>query len=275
MFSYYSMSNKVKILYENKEGQELAQWLQSMSQHPDYKGTTNRKMLDDKRILYCVRANMDNSLIKFGIGGVEHGRTSAFGRLLQYINYYGEGGEFDCLGIKIFLIAANQYNPNVDGKNSAIFRKEKFLKAQLKGDTLSGRGTERVTTNIRKLFGLIKQASNKTDEDIEIERRKSDLLAQRNITSEDQVMKVTAHETPKTGKGMTKFIVHWSRPAIVKEYIKDKDGKNKRDAKGKLMTRTVKDFTTRQTYKELVNFRDGKEKVDEYMENHRRAKFNL
>jgi hypothetical protein len=269
------MSNKVKILYENKEGQELAQWLQSMSQHPDYKGTTNRKMLDDKRILYCVRANMDNSLIKFGIGGVEHGGTSAFGRLLQYINYYGEGGEFDCLGIKIFLIAANQYNPNVDGKNSAIFRKEKFLKAQLKGDTLSGRGTERVTTNIRKLFGLIKQASNKTDEDIEIERRKSDLLAQRNITSEDQVMKVTAHETPKTGKGMTKFIVHWSRPAIVKEYIKDKDGKNKRDAKGKLMTRTVKDFTTRQTYKELVNFRDGKEKADEYMENHRRAKFNL
>jgi hypothetical protein len=269
------MSNKVKILYENKEGQELAQWLQSMSQHPDYKGTTNRKMLDDKRILYCVRANMDNSLIKFGIGGVEHGGTSAFGRLLQYINYYGEGGEFDCLGIKIFLIAANQYNPNVDGKNSAIFRKEKFLKAQLKGDTLSGRGTERVTTNMRKLFGLIKQAGNKTDEDIEIQRRKSDLLAQRNITTEDQVMKVTAHVTPKTGTGATAFRTHWSRPSIVQEFVKDKDGKNKRDAKGKLMKREKKIYTTDQTYKELIKFRDGKEKADEYMENHRRAKFNL
>ena len=42
---------------------------------------------------------------------------------------------------------------------------------------------------------LIKQTSNKTDEDIEIERRKSDLLAQRNIASEDQVMKILKHET--------------------------------------------------------------------------------
>jgi len=123
----------------------------------------NRTRLTNKRILYCIRPNMDNSLIKFGVGGVEHGETSAFGRLLQYVNYYGESGEFDCQGVKLFLIAANEYNPNVDGKNSAIFRKEKFLKAQLKGDTLSGRGTERVTTNIDKLFKLIKQTSNKTD----------------------------------------------------------------------------------------------------------------
>ena len=126
------MSNKVKTLYESQDGIELKQWLDVQS---------NRRMLDNKRILYVVRANIDNSLIKFGIGGVEHGGTSAFGRLLQYINYYGEGGEFDCKGIKLFLIVANEYNPNVEGKNSAIFRKEKFLKAQLKGDTMSGRGT--------------------------------------------------------------------------------------------------------------------------------------
>ena len=137
------MSNKVKTIYENLDGIELAQWLGK---------ETNRQSLDNKRILYVVRANIDNSLIKFGIGGVEHGGTSAFGRLLQYINYYGEAGEFDCKGIKLFLIVANEYNPNVEGKNSAIFRKEKFLKAQLRGDTMSGRGTERVTTNMRKLF---------------------------------------------------------------------------------------------------------------------------
>ena len=88
------MSNKVKIIYENLDGIELAQWLGK---------ETNRRMLDNKRILYVVRANIDNSLIKFGIGGVEHGGTSAFGRLLQYINYYGEAGEFDCKGIKLFL----------------------------------------------------------------------------------------------------------------------------------------------------------------------------
>lgn len=260
------MSNKVKIIYENKDGIELAQWLSSES---------NRRMLDNKRILYCIKANMDSSLIKFGVGGVEHGGTSAFGRLLQYVNYYGEQGEFDCKGAKIFLIAANEYNPNVEGKNSAIFRKEKFLKAQLKGDTLSGRGTERVITNLRKLFNLIKQTSNKTDEDIEIERRKSDLLAQRNITSDDQVMKVSAHETPKTGKGKTIFRTHWSRPSIVTEYVKDKDGKNKRDADGKLMKKTKKIYTTDETYNKLINFRDGKEKADEYMKKHPRAKFNL
>ena len=112
------MSNKVKTLYESQDGIELKQWLDVQS---------NRRMLDNKRILYVVRANIDNSLIKFGIGGVEHGGTSAFGRLLQYINYYGEGGEFDCKGIKLFLIVANEYNPNVDGKNSAIFRKENVL----------------------------------------------------------------------------------------------------------------------------------------------------
>ncbi len=33
---------------------------------------------------------------------------------------------------------ANEYNPNVEGKNSAIFRKEKFLKAQQKGNTRNG-----------------------------------------------------------------------------------------------------------------------------------------
>lgn len=40
--------------------------------------------------------------------------------------------------------------------------------------TTSVGGTERVTTNIRKLFNLIYQTSNKTDEDIELERRQSE-----------------------------------------------------------------------------------------------------
>ena len=152
---------------------------------------------------------------------------------------------------------ANEYNPNVEGKNSAIFRKEKFLKSQLKGDTMSGRGTERVTTNIRKLFNLIKQSSNKTDEDIEIERRKTERLQQANITSDDQVMKVTAHVTPKTGKGVTLFRTHWSRPYILTERTRDKDGR--------LVTKEKKVFTTDESYKNIINFRDGKEKADEYM----------
>ena len=249
------MSNKVKTIYESPDGIELKPWLDIQS---------NRRLLDNKRILYVVRANIDNSLIKFGIGGVEHGGTSAFGRLLQYINYYGEGGEFDCKGIKLFLIVANEYNPNVEGKNSAIFRKEKFLKAQLKGDTMSGRGTERVTTNIRKLFNLIYQTSNKTDEDLEIQRKKSERLEQANITSEDQVMKVSAHLTPKTGTGKTEYRVHWSRPYILTEKVREN---------GRMVTKTKEVFTTNETYKNLVTFRDGKQKADEYKAKHPRAKY--
>ena len=253
------MSNKAKVIYENHNGIELAQWLSKES---------NRRMLDNKRILYVVRANIDAALIKFGVGGVEHGGTSAFGRLLQYVNYYGEQGEFDCKGIKLFLIVANEYNPNVDGKNSAIFRKEKFLKSQLKGDTMSGRGTERVTTNMRKLFGLIKQSGNQTDEDIEIKRRKTERLEQANITSDDQVMKVTAHVTPKTGKGKTLFRTHWSRPYILTEKVRDKNT-------GRMVTKEKKVSTTDESYSNLINFRDGKEKAAEYMASKPRAKFNL
>ena len=252
------MSNKVKILFEDVQGTELKPWLDKEA---------NRRMLDNKRILYVTRANLDNGLIKFGVGGVENGGTSAFGRMLQYINYYGEQGEFDCKGIKLVLIVANEYNPNVEGKNSAIFRKEKFLKAQLRGDTLSGRGTERVTTNIRKLFNLIKQSSNKTDEDIEVERRKTERLEQAKVTSEDQVMKVTAHVTPSKGKGKTLFRTHWSRPYVLTEKKRNKDGK--------LVTTEKKVWTTDEPYSKLITYRDGKEKTDSYIKAHPRARFLL
>ena len=250
------MSNKVKTLYENKDGIELKPWLDVSS---------NRDMLKNMRILYVVRANMDKSLIKFGIGGVEHGGTSAFGRLQQYVNYYGEGGEFDCLGIKLFLIVANTYNPNVEGKDSAIFRKELFLKRQLHGDTLNGRGTERVTTNLDKLFGLIFQTSNKTDEDIELERRTSERLEQAKITTNDKVMKVTAHATPKTGKGVTLYRTHWNRPYTITERTRDKHGR--------LVAKEKKISTTDESYKNLINFRDGKQEVDKYIAAHPRAAF--
>ena len=124
---------------------------------------------------------------------------------------------------------------------------------------------ERVTTNIRKLFNLIFQSSNKTDEDVELERRKSERLKQSEITSEDQVMKVSGHATPKSGTGKTVYRVHWSRPYILTEKVRDKDGR--------LTTKENKVYTTDETYKNLTNFRDGKEKADEYKAKHPRAKF--
>ena len=52
-----------------------------------------------------------------------------------------------------------------------------------------------------------------TNEDIEVVRRKTQRLEQANVTSDDQVMKVTAHVTPK-GTGKTLFRTHWSRPYL-------------------------------------------------------------
>ena len=125
-----------------------------------------------------------------------------------------------------------------------------------------------MTTNMRKLFGLIKQSGNQTDEDIEIKRRKTERLEQANITSDDQVMKVTAHVTPKTGKGKTLFRTHWSRPYILTEKVRDKNT-------GRMVTKEKKVSTTDESYSNLINFRDGKEKADEYMASKPRAKFNL
>ena len=80
-------------------------------------------------------------------------------------------------------------------------------------------------------------------------------------------MRDSAHVTPKSGKGKSLFRVHWTRPYILTERVRDKDGR--------LVTKEKKVFTTDEPYNKLINFRDGKEKADEYMAKHRRAKFVL
>ena len=90
-------------------------------------------------------------------------------------------------------------------------------------------------------------------------------LEQANVTSDDQVMKVTAHATPKSGTAKTVYRTHWSRPYTLTERKRNKDGK--------LVTTEKKVYTTDETYKKLITFRDGKEKADEYKAKHSRAKF--
>jgi len=87
------------------------------------------------------------------------------------------------------------------------------------------------------------------------------------VTSEDQVMKVTAHVTPSRGKGKTLFRTHWSRPYVLTE--------KKRNKEGRLVTTEKKVWTTDEPYKKLITFRDGKRHADEYMAKHPRARFVL
>ncbi len=252
-------NNKIKILFKDlKHGAELGDWLALKK---------TKDLLKDMRILYVLRPNMDSSLIKFGIGGVEHGSTGAWGRLHQYVNYYGTASEFEvCKGVKLFLVVGNKYNPNVEAKDSAIFRKELFLKRELHGDTVSGRGTERVLTNLERIYKLVMDKSNKTWEDIEKERRVSERLEQAQISSEDKVVKITDHTTPSKGKGKTLFRAHWNRPYILTK---------KKRVDGKIETYTEEVYTTNETYKKLISYLDGKQEVDKYMAKHPTAKFNL
>ena len=60
-------------------------------------------------------------------------------------------------------------------------------------------------------------------------------------------MKVTSHATPKTGKGKTVYRVHWSRPYILTERVRGKDGR--------LVTKEKKVFTTDETYKNLMRWK--------------------
>ncbi len=249
-------SNRVKILFKDlRKGVELGPWLRNKS---------NYAMLRDMRVMYVLRANIDNSLIKFGIGGVQQGGTSAWGRLHQYVITYGETDEFDCKGVKLFLVVGNKFNPDVEQTNSAIFRKELFLKRELGGDTLPGRGTERVTTNLQKLYTMIMDDSNKTFEDIELERRTSERLKQAEITSEDQVMRVSDHYTAAKGKSKTVYLVHWSRPYTLTK---------KKRVDGKIVTTREEVYTTNEPYSKLLTYRDGKARADEYIKSKPKATF--
>jgi hypothetical protein len=79
-------------------------------------------------------------------------------------------------------------------------------------------------------------------------------------------MKVTAHITPKTGKGVTLYRTHWSRPYIEITKQRNKDGR--------MVSKEKKIYTTDGSYKNLIKFLDGKEKADSYKANHSRAKYN-
>jgi len=255
-------NNKTKVIFENYDGVELREWLRDEE---------NRKKIKDMRILYVVKANIDKKLFKFGIGGNkgdgEGGGENAYGRLHQYVNYYGVSNKDDkCKGIKLYMIIGNKYNKDIKPEDSAVAIKEKYLINQLKGDTdkVGSRGNERVNTNIRTLFRLIQNNANKTDEDIELERRKSERNKQAKLTTSDKVLEVTGHDTPKKGKGKTLFRTRWSRPYILTE--KDKKGKKLKETKV---------FTTDEFYHNLIDFKGGEDAVTEYIESNDDSKFNI
>ena len=202
--------SKLKIIFNfndtpEKEPVELNQFLQDPS---------NQKKMYDMRCLYVLRANADQELVKFGIGGTEGG-TGCYGRLRQYVISYGvEEVGFSCKGVKLFLLVGTKYNPTVELKESFVFKKELQLKKQFKGDNLPGRGIERVVTNLAKLYEVIFDSSTMSSLEKETKLRRSLRIDQSKILDTDYVLNVTKHITPKKGTGKTVFYTEFTRPYI-------------------------------------------------------------
>jgi hypothetical protein len=225
----------------------------------------NKKLIYNKRLFYVVKANADD-IIKFGIAGLD-GKSSGWGRLHQYINYHGEATELNhCSGIKLLYLAGTIYNPNVVATNSAVFRKELFIKQHFRDTALKGRGFERILqAKLDELFKLIDDKSNRAWEDIELERRRTERLKQAEIVASDSVIKVLSHDTePKTQK-KTQYLVQWSRPYKLTKLKK---------VKGEvLLDEYIEDDTTYEPYAKLITYLDGAKAVEVYKALHPTAKY--
>lgn len=230
------MSNSLKTLFdyrENKAPVKLEEWLRK-----------HKEELYNHRLLYVLKANMDTNTIKFGIAGVDSGGSSGYGRLHQYVILYGEHNKSNkCMGVRLFYLLGNKFNRFVTPSNSAVFRKELYIKRELKGksETVIERGTERTKIPITRLVNMIENSSNKTSDDIEKEIKRSERIVQSEIKPSDTVVIILdSINTGKTAK--TKYLTEWNRA-----YVNSKTGEM--------------DNTTYEPYSTLEFINNGKEAV--------------
>ena len=225
-----------------------------------------KKFLYNKRLFYIVKPNVEG-VCKFGIAGNEGGKASGWGRLHQYVHSYGEQSDLSaCAGVKLLYLAGNEYNPNVENIKSAVYRKELAAKRFFRDDALKGRGFERILQErLDELFKILEDPSNKSFEDIETERRRTERLTQANVNADDAVLAILKHDT-KGGKSKarTQYLTKWSRPYVLTE---------KKRVKGEIVETTKEVDTTWETYTKLIGYLDGLAKLKIYKEQHPSASF--
>lgn len=233
--SDYTLNNNMKILIKNKKGVELKTWLDN-----------NRTKLDNQRIFYILKANLEQGDI-FKIGISERGENSSYQRLNDYFNHMGKTNKDNkCLGVKLYLLIANTFNPSVE--NNKVRAIETKMIAHLKGQGATARGRERFKISINKLFetidelGILKQG----DEVSNILKRSARIL-ESNVASADTLESIIKHS--KTKKGLL-FEVSMYK---YRKYDKNQNSK------------IVKQENRNLNYKDLVELRDGKKLVDEYI----------
>jgi len=232
----------LKEIYKTTDnrGVELDLWLDKEE---------NVKKINNMRCFYVIKANAESStdgpstikveteselqgkpkvtvmdVFKIGIAG-EKGGTGAYGRLSQYILAYGRSGPLNpCVGVRLFYLAGNVYNPNVSIENSEIFKRELFMKRELKERGLISRGRERTKAALNEILCVAQMPIKKFDDEatkLRTSKREALKTAKQKMDDEaqllqtDEVIEVMSHKPvrpDKKFKGKTEYKLKWNRP---------------------------------------------------------------
>ena len=180
------MSNKFTIKYQNKKGTELHNWL-----------LENGDSLKNKRIFYVVKANMEQDKDVYKIGISERGDNSAIGRLIDYVHFYGvTNKENSCQGVKLYLLLANVFNPDVEASHAAVRKLETKVIRDFADKR--ERGRERIHVSIQELFDYLEENNYITD--TEKETRKTPRLAEKEQAAAKAVKKIVSKDKNRRGE---------------------------------------------------------------------------
>ena len=231
------MSNSFKqLLPFNREGVELKTWLEN-----------NKDKLRNQRIFYILKANMEKKDV-FKIGLSERGGNSAYGRLNDYYHFYGKTQKNNnCYGVKLHLVLANTWSPDVENSDARVRRVETKMKAHFKSKI--ERGTERFAVSVDDLFNYMMEANLLEEKEIEKTVRRTPRLAEKGQASQDAVKRIITHHLPKTRAGSITYEVEF--------YDSFKYDKNQKATPVKMPNKTL-------TFDQLVGMRHGKRVADEY-----------
>ena len=149
---------RLDLIMNDVNGVNLEEWLSQYKQ-----------ILNNKKILYVVKANMDSNppVYKFGIAGSTGDENGAYNRLSHYNVLYGKRSQClpnnnNCvLGVKLYAIYGTNFNyatgQYVSVNNSAIKKVENKLK-----NLNIVRGNERTDASINDIIREINRFANTT-----------------------------------------------------------------------------------------------------------------
>jgi len=240
IYIYKMGGNNFKILHPfDKNGTELKTWLDA-----------NKSKLANQRIFYILRAKMEkNDVFKIGIS--ERGGQSAYGRLKDYYHFYGQSNQGGCYGVKIHLILANTFDPNVQTSDSNVRRVETKMKA---APFKKARGSERLEASISDIYEYMKEHNLLNVKEDSNPVRQTPRLKELGQSSTDTVKQILGHNLPKTRSGQIKYTTEF---AVSIRY----DRNNKPLPAKKMPNKEL-------TYDQLVQLRNGRHLADEYNKKH-------